>query len=75
MKQWPLVEVHWVDSAFTAGWRRAPAQLSNCRTTGYLVHKNKRFINIAMNSDAPDETYGEVMAIPRSCVKKIRRLK
>lgn len=73
-----LVEVLWLDSAFHTGWKnsRVSVDISHCRTTGYLVERNKHRVVVAMHSeDGVDGSYGEAMAIPRACVKKIRRLR
>lgn len=70
----PLVLVEWEDSAFTAGWRHGKVSTSLCKTAGYLVEKDKALVVIAMNvSDTG--SYGEAMAIPRACVRSIRRLR
>lgn len=78
MKKRPLVEVEWIDSAMSYGWKAAGG-VTRCRTAGYLLKRGKKVIRIAMNQQ--DETrqhygaVGEVMAIPMSCVKRVRRLK
>ena len=75
MTRYPLVEIEWIDSAFNPGWHKADTvrDVAYCKTTGYLVEKNKKRINVAMNV-ADNGDYGEAMAIPRSCVTKIRKL-
>ena len=76
MKKPKLVEVTWVDSAMTPGWKRAGTVVepSECRTTGYLTYKNKEVLNIAMQVN-DDGGFGEAMAIPIVCVRKIRKLR
>ena len=71
--KYKLVVVDWVDAAFEPGWkhsREARPTWSTCKTTGYLVVKNKQKIAIAMNVN-DDGGYGETMVIPRSTVRKI----
>lgn len=71
----PLVEVEWIDSCFNPGWHKNDtySEPSRCRTVGYLTHKGKDCLNISMN--VTDQDRGETMAIPRVCVKSIRKLR
>ena len=72
-----LVEVKWVDSAFNQGWRLkydSDTSISECKTVGYLIKKNKKQLVIAMNVN-DDGGYGEAMAIPIECVKSIKKVK
>ena len=76
MKKNPqLVEVEWIDSAFNAGWfkRTTYSTVAQCRMVGYLTHKSRKVVNVSMNL-SPDDR-GETMAIPRSCVRKIRKVR
>lgn len=71
-----LVEVKWIDSAFNQGWRTASQKVtySECLTTGYLVEKSARQVVVAMQVN-DEGGYSEAMAIPRSCVKSIRKVR
>ena len=75
-KKFRLVEVTWIDSAFNQGWRLPKFYVppAECKTVGYLTHDEKDFINVAMNVN-DEGGWGEAMAIPRVCVRKIRRVR
>ena len=45
-----------------------------CRTAGYLLTKTKKYITVVQNRGEDTGNVGEAMNIPRSCVKRIRRL-
>ena len=70
-----LVEVVWLDSSFTAGWRPRTTYSTpeTCRTVGFLTHKDKLCINVSMNTSP--ESRGETMAILRVNVKSIRKVR
>ena len=74
-KKYPLVEVVWVDSAFSQGWHSHTTYTppTECRTVGYLTHKTKECVNISMN--VHEEQRAETMTIPRACVKSIRKVR
>ena len=80
----PIVEVEWTDSAATKGWSRDPKQftgpgvcggVSHCRTVGYLLERNSNQVVVVQNQADDTESLGEGMAIPTSCVKRIKRLR
>ena len=75
MKKRRLVEVEWIDSSFNSGWHANTtySTVSECRTVGYLTHKDKHVVNVSMNLSP--ESRGETMAIPRQCVKSIRKVR
>jgi hypothetical protein len=75
MKKPKLVKVKWIDSAFNAGWypHATHSTLARCETVGYLTYASRKSINVSMNLSP--ESRGETMAIPRSCVKSIKRLR
>lgn len=66
------VIVDWVDSSSHPGWKSKGAaySVSICHTAGFLVHKGKREVHIAQ-SWSECGSVGDVIAIPRSCVKKM----
>lgn len=83
---WPtkgeIVEVEWIDAASTNGWQRATdidqeqahdGGLVECRSTGYVLSKDPRSIRLAQSQSAHGSV-AEVQAIPRSCIRSIRRL-
>lgn len=72
-----LVEVKWVDSALNIGWKSEYSKetsISQCKTVGYLIKKNKKQLVIAMNIN-DSGGYSEAMAIPIGCVKSIKKVK
>ena len=76
--KYPLIEVTWHDSSSTTGWQTKPeTELLECFTAGYLVHRNKRSIVVALNSSSKNSanSFGDTMTIPASCVKRLRRLR
>ncbi len=83
---WPnkgeIVEVEWVDAASTNGWQRGDdidreqavdGGLVECRSTGYLLSKDKRAVRLAQ-SQTTHGSVSEIQAIPRSCVRSIKKL-
>lgn len=77
-QNFPLVEISWLDSSSFTGWQSKPeSALLECWSAGYLVHKDKNSIVIALNcsSKASNNAFGDTMTIPRKVVTKIRRLK
>ena len=84
--KYPLVLVHWVDSASPSGtWVRPDAigarGVMDILTSGFQVRKTRDEITIAHSvndeESQPDMStnWGGVLTIPRSAVKKVRRLK
>ena len=82
-KRLPLVEVEWIDSGTTKGWRALDYYKDEkpleCRTAGYLVRRDKRVIVIVQsqnfNDDGTLNQLGESMTIPRICVTHLRFLR
>lgn len=76
--KYPLVEVAWYDSASQTGWQKTPeTSLLACWTAGYLVHRDKRSVVIALNCSCEhsSNSFGDTMTIPARVVKRVRRLK
>lgn len=77
-KNYPLVEVEWVDSSSDTGWRReVGTELLVCWSAGYLVHRDERSTVVALNcsSQGSVNSCGDTIIIPSVCVQKVRRLK
>lgn len=79
---WPkagrLVEVEWIDSASTNGWRGGDTVdgddgLSVCRSAGYLIASDRAVVKIVQSQTTQGHT-AEQIAIPRSCVRRITPL-
>lgn len=79
---YPLVHVEWVDASFTEGWldketsdRDNPEPPMECETAGFLIYESKTHIVVA-HSTAPEvEKVDATMKIPRSAIRKIRKLR
>lgn len=75
-----LVEVTWLDSSSCSGWHamnEIPTKPLECRSAGYLVHKSRSSLVVALSASEARSRhgFGDTITIPRACVKKIRRLK
>ena len=80
IKTLPLVEVHWIDSAFHRGWsdtdtKRKEMCVSECRSIGYLMSRDRYVLKLAMHTADDGKNYGDGISIPASTVKNVRRLK
>lgn len=72
-----VVLVEWTDSSYHGpGWQSweeveewVAAGLTECRTTGFLVHDGEAFIVVAMNLSK--ELVADTMKIPRSAIKAL----
>ncbi len=73
-----IVEVLWIDIAGYPGWgtgrKLSDFKPAECRTVGYLLEKGK-LVKIAGTMNLSDIDVGDVLVIPISNVKKIRRLR
>ena len=75
---YPIVEVSWQDSSSDDHWQTTvDTRILDCWTAGYLVHRDKKVIVIALNcaSVHSNNCCGHTMTIPMKVVTKIRRLK
>jgi hypothetical protein len=72
-----VYEVEWVDSCAHHGWRDEDEEfpVSFCRTSGYLIHRDKTRVTIASSQDATSGHVSDIITIPRSAIRKVRRLK
>lgn len=71
------VEVDWEDSRFIGpGWTSASARFRPVlmHTAGYLIRSDRRAVVIATGFGARGQIAG-VSVIPRSAVRKVRRLR
>lgn len=76
MKQNQMVRVTWVDSSFHQGWKdrkKDDVGAANCVTVGMRIASRKDTVAVALSSDEDGKT-GDIMAIPRACIKKIELL-
>jgi len=79
-----IVKVDWIDSATNNSWLSRQAidnlledGLAECQTVGFLVHKTKKMVSIALSRATSDKfvPYADVMSIPRVSITKIKVLK
>ena len=80
MKNPRLVEVFWRDSAFHRGWaslrtKREEATVSICRTAGYLIEETRDQVKVSHSCDVENESFADVIAIPREAIRRVRRLR
>jgi hypothetical protein len=74
------VEVEWIDSASDHGWIATVdldhSRIATCATCGYLVDRSKREVRIAQSRtrDGGYRPWGEIIAIPRVAVTRLRVL-
>ena len=80
--KWPLpklVEIEWIDSCTSGGWRNHASYVEEgptvCRTIGYLLHKSKEKIIVIQTQSASTGHVSDSMAIPMVAVKRMRVLK
>lgn len=77
MKRVKFVEVHWDDATSTAVWR-GPDELPSiqaCITRGWLLEEDDKQVVIAATIQVEGPDVGEIIAIPKRWLKRIRRLK
>jgi hypothetical protein len=81
-----LVDVTWIDSQSMSGWEEISTKTKNakrtnltCRTVGILASETKDRISIlqsvAYNNDGRVISGTDMIVIPKSAIKKIRKLK
>ena len=81
--KWPLsrkVEVEWIDSCSTGRWAseedyRQNAGISVCRSTGYLLSKDKREVILVQSMSNTTANMADAIAIPTKAVVKVRKLR
>lgn len=69
------VMVKWEDSAATSGWYdldRKPYGAVMCYSAGWLIEDTKKHVVLALNWN--EGQCGDYMTIPRSAVRKVKRL-
>ncbi len=77
MKKVKYVEVEWDDASSSPLWH-SPDELPHvqtCLTRGWLLVDNKREVVLAASIQLQGPDVGEIIAIPRGMVKRLRRLK
>lgn len=74
-----IIEVHWTDSESYLGWK-APDIIkelgtANVISVGHEVVSDKDRIILAIAYDKKNDSFCQIMIIPRGCITKIRILK
>lgn len=79
LRKMSLVEVVWDDAATSGRWLSLKTYIEDrgiveCRAVGYLTKKNAREIQVVQQISKEGDVSDSV-TIPRSCVRRIRRLR
>lgn len=82
-RDWPLnerIEVEWVDSCTNGVWAPFEHHLraskpTTCRTIGYLLVMDNDKLVVAQSMSQTTFNISDTMAIPRSVIKKMKKLK
>jgi len=73
-----FLEITWVDSETSSGWEKAkdidPPQ-STVKSYGFLLKESEHFYTLVADIDESEEHYNRHMSIPKSSVKKKRKIK
>lgn len=75
-----IVEIEWEDSSCHHGWRSNEVldrdnDVEQCRTVGYFYRETKRGIRLSAAIDNNDQERSDTWTVPKSCIRKVRRLK
>lgn len=75
-----IVMIEWDDTSFSEGWHNAKCLKghcpSQCRTVGHLLKsptQRKPYYVVAATA-SEDDSVADTTQIPKSCVKKVRKL-
>ncbi len=77
VKKVKYVQIEWHDAHSVATWR-GPDELPHvepCISRGWLLVENSKEVVLASTVQPNGPDVGEIIAIPRGMVKRIRRLK
>ena len=75
-----ILEIEWEDSSCHHGWRTTKVldgdnEVEQCRTVGYFYKETKRGVRLSAAIDDAGYERSDSWTIPKSCIRKIRRLK
>ena len=75
-----ILEIEWEDSSCHHGWRSNEVldrdnDVEQCRTVCYFYREKKRGIRLSPAIDDGDQERSDTWTVPKSCIRKIRRLK
>lgn len=74
MKRGDIVEVKWVDSAWSGGWR-AEGELpraTDCLSVGYLRKDGRKRVTLAQGRSLTTDEYCNHISIPRPAVQSMK---
>ena len=74
-----IVEVEWVDSLRTGGWRDIKEYMEltvtpTIKSVGYLLKSNRTVVTLIQSHDPTNNNMTDSITIPRSAVKNVRKL-
>lgn len=81
IKKWQLLEIEWVDSSHTSGWKNSKEHegepVIDYRTVGYLLQETKRTITVTQSicdylQEDSSRMIDAIMDIPKVAIKKIK---
>lgn len=79
IKNGDLVLVDWEDACSSGRWmdreRAAKTEALQCQSAGFLVRNDRKIVSVASGRCGDNDTVSDVTTIPRSNVKRIRRLR
>lgn len=74
-----LVEIQWLDATGADGWTTEKSLLKETpaihNSVGYVIKETKDHITITMSFDEERESLGAWLLIPKSFIKKIKKVK
>ena len=81
--KWPfksIVEVEWIDSLSSNGWRRPEDHHQNmedtlCKSVGFFVKEDKKFLSLGQSQGLTTGNVADVIHIPKFAILKRRTLK
>jgi hypothetical protein len=77
MKEGDIVEVKWVDSAWSGGWRK-PDEMprpSAVLSVGYLRRKGKKKVCLAQGRAPYSDEWLNHISIPRDCIRSMKTVR
>jgi anaerobic ribonucleoside-triphosphate reductase len=74
-----VIEVEWVDSTFSSGWRE-PGELRQIpigplTSIGYLLSRDKAIVRMVQSMSAQAEHVAGTIAIPMGCVTRLKTIR
>lgn len=75
-----VIEIEWEDASCHHGWRSNKvldndSDVERCRTVGYFYKETKKSIRLSPAIDDTENERSDTWTVPKSCIRKIRRLR